>query len=506
VQESRRVIELLAPKEMAEADRLTIEAGTPGIALMESAGLAVADAVATRHPLGTRVVVLAGPGNNGGDGFVAARILRERGYPVQAALLGDRARLAGDAALAANRWKGPVAAATPDIVAGADVVVDALFGAGLARPIEGEAARLVEAVNASPAAVVAVDLPSGVSGETGAVLGTAIRAGTTVTFFRRKPGHLLMPGRAHAGRIRVADIGIRERVLAAIRPKTFANEPPLWLPAWSPPAAEGHKYARGHAVVVSGGAAATGAARLAAAAALRAGAGLVSVASPPDAVAVNAAQLTAVMVKPFDGAGAFAALLSDPRFTAVAVGPGNGVGEGTRALTFAALAGDRGVVLDADAVTSHRDAPAALFAAVAAMPGGRVVLTPHEGEFARLFPDLAAGAGHALAKTDRARQAARRSGAVVVLKGADTVIAAPDGRAAINCNAPPWLATAGSGDCLTGIVTGLLALGMPAFEAAAMSAWMHGEAAADIGPGLIAEDIAPALKPLIARLVAMAAG
>jgi len=492
------LIELLTPDEMGRADRLTIAAGTPGIALMERAGLAVADAVATRHRLGTRVLVLAGPGNNGGDGFVAARVLRERGYPVRLALLGEVAGLAGDAALAAGRWRYAVEAATPAAICGADVIVDALFGAGLARPLDGIAAQIVAAVNASPAEVVAVDLPSGVSGLDGAALGAAVEAAVTVTFFRRKPGHLLFPGRAKAGKLRVADIGIDAAVLAEIGPATFANEPPLWLAQLPVPRADGHKYARGHAVVVSGGPTHTGAARLAAAAALRAGAGLVTVASPPEAAPVNAAQLTAVMLRVFDGAAGLAALLADSRLNAVVVGPGVGVGEGTRGLVAACLDGARAVVLDADALTSHRDAPQALFAAIGGRAGA-VVLTPHDGEFARLFPDLAA----VRAKPERARAAAARSGAVVLLKGPDTVVAAPDGRAAINHNAPPWLATAGAGDTLAGIIAGLLAAGMAGFEAAAAAAWMHGAAAAAVGPGLTAEDLAPALRPVVAGLAEM---
>lgn len=496
------MIELLTPDEMGEADRLTMAAGLAGSVLMEAAGFAVADAVATRHRLGTRILVLAGPGNNGGDGFVAARVLKERGYPVRLALLGAREALRGDAAAAAARWRGAIEAATPAAVAGADVIVDALFGAGLARPIEGPAAAVIAAVAASGARVVAVDLPSGVSGASGAVLGIAAPADVTVTFFRRKPGHLLMPGRALCGRLRVVDIGIEPAVLDQIAPATFADEPPLWRGAWRPPGLEGHKYSRGHALVVSGGPSATGAARLAAIAALRAGAGLVTLASPPAAMLVNAAHLTAVMLRKAAGAAELAAILDDRRFTAVAAGPGLGLGEATAAIAEAALASGRAVALDADALTVFQDDPARLFGAVAAA-AGPVVVTPHEGEFARLFPDLAATTPAAPAsKVERARAAAARSGAIVVLKGPDTVVAAPDGRAAIAANAPPWLATAGSGDTLVGIVTGLLAGGMAGFEAAAMAVWLHGEAGTEAGPGLIAEDLAPALRPVIARLVA----
>jgi hydroxyethylthiazole kinase-like uncharacterized protein yjeF len=498
------VSHLLTTREMARADRLTIDAGTPGIELMDRAGFAVADAVASRHPLGRRVLVVAGPGNNGGDGFIAAQVLRERGYPVRLMLLGDRERLSGDAAEAARRYRGPAEPADPARVADCEIVVDALFGAGLARPLDGVAVALVEAINGCGAAVVAVDLPSGVSGDSGKVMGAAVRAADTVTFFRRKPGHLLEPGRGLCGRLRVADIGIPASVLDEIAPTTFANDAELWRAAWRPPRQYGHKFDRGHAVVLSGPMHATGAARLAAGAALRAGAGLVTVASPPDAVAVNAAHLTAVMLRPVDGAAALAAMLADRRFTAVAAGPGLGVGEGTRALVRAALDGPRAVVLDADALTSFRDDPGALAAAIGSRGAGHpVVMTPHEGEFARLFPDLGPDTA---AKTERTREAARRTGAVVVLKGPDTVIAAPDGRACINANAPPWLATAGSGDVLTGIVAGLAAGGMAGFEAAAMAVWVHGEAGTIAGPGLIAEDLAPALKTVVARLVTESGG
>ncbi|MQT12065.1 NAD(P)H-hydrate dehydratase [Segnochrobactrum spirostomi] len=491
--------ELLTPEEMGRADRLTIESGIPGFALMEAAGYAVADAVANRIPLGRRVLVLAGPGNNGGDGFVAARVLADRGYRVRLMLLGTREVLKGDAAIAAGGWRGAVEPASPDGVRDADVIVDALFGAGLDRPLGGIAASLVDAANASGALIVAVDLPSGISGKTGAILGTAIAAAITITFFRRKPGHLLYPGRAHCGRVRAVEIGISDDVLAAIGPSAFANAPALWRAHWSAPRADGHKYDRGHAVVVSGPAHATGAARLAAGAALRVGAGLVTVAAPPDAVAINAAHLTAVMVRGFEGAAGLDSFLADRRFNSVVIGPGLGADADTRALVATVLAGERGVVLDADALTAHRDDPAALFARIA----GRLratVMTPHAGEFARLFPDLAADP--ALPKTDRARMAAARSGAVIVLKGADTVVAAPDGRLAINENAPPWLATAGSGDVLSGLIGGLVAQGMPAFEAAAMAVWVHGAAGDAVGPGLIAEDLAPAVRGVIAKLVA----
>jgi hydroxyethylthiazole kinase-like uncharacterized protein yjeF len=489
------MFELLTTAEMADADRLAIASGMAGGELMESAGRAVAEAVAERHPSGSRIVVVAGPGNNGGDGFVAARLLAERGARVEVMLLGDVGRLKGDAALAAKKWTGPVAAAEPRALAGAEVVIDALFGAGLDRPVEGRAQALIEAINAGDAPVYAVDLPSGINGTSGAALGVAVKAARTITFFRKKPGHLLLPGRLHCGTVAVADIGIPASVLAKIAPKTFENVPALWRGHFPVPKHEGNKYNRGHAVVVSGPSWSTGAARLAARGALRAGAGLVTIASPRDALAVNAAASLAVMVRPVDGAAELAKFLSDRRLNALAIGPGVGVGEATCERVLAALKGDRAVVLDADAITSFAADPQRLAKALRVRSAQATILTPHEGEFSRYFGALDDKI-QALLKLERTRLAAKLVGAVVVLKGADTVVAAPDGRAAIAANAPAYLATAGAGDVLTGMATGLLAQGMPAFEAAAAAVWLHGEAAAAFGPGLIAEDLPEQLPRL----------
>ncbi len=494
--------ELLTNDEMAEADRRTIASGIGGLVLMEQAGTAVARAVMARHPPGSRIAVLAGPGNNGGDGFVAARHLRTAGYRVVMTLIGAADRLKGDAAEAARRWGGPVVAADVLDLAGMDVVVDAVFGAGLDRPVAGTARVAIAAMNATNVPIVAVDLASGINGTTGAVMGVAVRASESVTFFRKKPGHLLEPGRSYCGQVRVADIGIRRQVLEFIRPTTFANDPALWRSQLPVPGETGHKYHRGHVVVVSGTLSHTGAARLGAFAALRGGAGLVTIASPRDALAVNAAASLAVMVRPVDGADEFGDFLSDRRFNAVVLGPGAGVGAPTRAMALAALGGERAVVLDADALTSFAEKPDALFAAINA--GGKIVLTPHAGEFARLFGG-SAEVRDAASKLAAARAAARLSGAVVLYKGPDTVIAAPNGRAAINANAPPWLATAGSGDVLAGLIAGLLAQGMPAFEAAAAAAWIQGEAANAGGPGLISEDLAPRFAEVFRRLLGKAA-
>jgi len=492
------MLELLTTAEMSEADRLTIAAGTLGIVLMENAGRAVADRAAAVAPDG-RIVVVAGPGNNGGDGFVAARLLAERGHSVRVCFVGDRARLKGDAALAVARWSGPTDEARPAAFGDCDLIVDALFGAGLDREVEGLPRTVIEAINASGRPVVAVDLPSGVNGTTGQVMGVAIQAAHTVTFFRRKTGHLLLPGRLHCGAIEVADIGIPDSVLARIKPAAWINEPPLWGPLFPVPTSAGHKYSRGHAVVVSGGLSTTGAARLAARGALRAGAGLVTIASPTEALAVNAAASLAVMVRPVDGAPELAEFLADRRRNAVLLGPGGGVGPGLREQVAKALASEAAVVLDADALTSFAEDRAFLEAAIARRSGRGVVLTPHEGEFSKLFRLIAKNT-QVHAKLEKARAAAKAVGAIVLFKGPDTVVAAPDGRAAIANNAPPTLATAGSGDVLAGMIAGLLAQGMPAFEAASAAVWLHGAAAAEFGPGLISEDLPDALPAVYRRL------
>ena len=476
---------LFSVAEMYAADAAAARAGTPGLTLMENAGRAVADAIVRRW--GTRpVAVLCGPGNNGGDGFVVARLLAEAGWPVRLGLLGDRERLKGDAAAMAARCEGPVETLDLALLEGEPLVVDALFGAGLTRPLEGAALALAEACTGRGLSCVAVDIPSGVHGDTGEVLGGSFEAAVTVTFARRKYGHLLLPGRARAGEVVVADIGIPEAAIDGLALQVHENAPALWQALLPRPGAGDHKYSRGHALVVGGDGAHSGAARLAARAALRVGAGLVTVHAPEAALPVYAPQLTAVMVATLDDLGA---ALADERRNALLIGPGCGVSPATRARTLQALGVGKRCVLDADALTAFRDEPAALFAAL----GPDAVLTPHEGEYRRLF----AHEGDRLA---RARAAAAECGAVVVLKGADTVITAPDGRAAINANAPPSLATAGSGDVLAGFILGLLAQGMPAFEAAAAGVWLHGAAAAAFGPGLIAEDLSESLPGVLRDL------
>lgn len=481
---------LLSVQEMVRADQLTIRSGISGEVLMEAAGLAV-----TRHIMGrydqVKTLVLCGPGNNGGDGFVIARLLAEAGWSVELALLGPVDKLSGDAAIMAGRWPGTLSGTllplTPEIIQDHGLVVDAIFGAGLSRPIDGVVAEVIDRINSLKLNVVAVDVPSGVDGNSGQGLGAVLRAKSTVTFFRRKPGHLLYPGRDYCGVLEVADIGILNRVLKDIAPETFANDPDLWRDQWPGLNYIGHKYTRGHGVVISGGPAQGGAARLAARAALRIGAGLVSIACPEDAVLPHASQLTAVMIKAFDGSGDIEGLLADPRLGHWCVGPGAGVTAQTKSHVLKILAAGRHCVIDADGLMVFTPKPNELFTAIKQadhMP----VLTPHAGEFARLFPDITDPKG-SQGKLAAARAAAVRSGAVMLYKGPDTVIASPDGRAVINHSAPPTLATAGAGDVLAGLCLGLMAQGMPTFEAACAAVWIHGAAAKVFGPGLISEDI-----------------
>jgi hydroxyethylthiazole kinase-like uncharacterized protein yjeF len=477
------VLELLDSLEMARADRAAVALGVPVSTLMENAGRAIAEAIMGRRPV-QPLTVLCGPGNNGGDGYVAARLLAERGWPVRVASLGAAG---GAAAEAAARWSGLVEPLTPSSIEGDGLIIDALFGAGLSRPLEGVAAEIAAGV--ARWRVVAVDVPSGVSGD-GRILGPAFSAALTITFARKKPAHVLYPSRARCGEIVLADIGLPEAAIREARATAWENQPELWLGEFPWPAAETHKHRRGRVAVASGGPSRTGAARLAARGALRAGAGLVTMLSPPNAILVNAAHLTAIMLEAVADEAELAARAE--AFDAVVLGPAYGLGDATRRAVATAAARNVPLVLDADALTSFADDPASLFAVL----HERCVLTPHEGEFGRLFPDLA--------KQERTLQSTRaasaRAGCTIVRKGPDTIVAAADGRAAVNVNAPPFLATAGSGDVLAGIIAGLMAQGMAGWQASSAAAWMHGAAGARIGPGLIAEDISEALPAVLSDL------
>lgn len=477
---------LLSVAQMNEADRLTMASGTPGVLLMQRAGEAVAREIESRFTP-RPVSVLCGPGNNGGDGFVVAAKLAQSGWPVRVALLGSVEALPADARHHARRWQGNVEPLAPGIIEDAGLVVDALFGSGLNRHLPASVAGLLAYASRRGVPLVAIDIPSGIAGDSGENWGAAA-AVCTVTFERKKPGHLLLPGRDLCGPVAVADIGIPPAVLNSLGLDTWENTPDLWRANLPQLQASGNKYSRGHALLY-GGFPMTGAARLAARAAARSGAGLTTIAVPEHAFGIYASSLTSIIAHPLSGDQDIFRLLEERRYSAYLIGPGAGVDDATRARALAMLATLKPVVLDADAISVFASRPEDLYQAIR----GPCVLTPHEGEFSRIFD--AAGD-----KLTRARRAARRSGAVVVLKGADTVIAAPDGRAAINSNAPSTLATAGAGDVLGGIILGLLTQGMDAFPAAAAAVWMHGDAASEFGLGLLAEDLPDLLPSALRRL------
>jgi ADP-dependent NAD(P)H-hydrate dehydratase / NAD(P)H-hydrate epimerase len=479
--------ELLTVAQMADADRLTSDGGLTGEQLMERAGAAVAQEIRRRWTPRS-VTVLCGPGNNGGDGFVAANCLVHHGWPVRIALLGGLEGLRGDAQTHARRWQGAIQPLNADAVTGSELIVDAVFGAGLKRPPAGAVSDALQAAMRAKIPIVAVDVPSGVMGDSGEAHG-AIAANCTVTFARKKPGHLLLPGRELCGEVVVADIGISDATIDSLKIDAWENSPPLWRERMPWPGAAGNKYTRGHALLY-GGYPMTGAARMAARAAARIGCGLTTLAVPEVGWPVYAAALTSIMVQPLRRDEDLPPLLSDRRYSAFSIGPGAGVSVATRRHALSMLGTSKPVVLDADAISVFAERPQELFEAIA----GPTVMTPHEGEFKRIF-DIDGD------KLQRARGAAQHCGAVIVLKGADTIIAAPDGRAAINSNAPPTLATAGSGDVLGGLILGLLAQGMDAFHAAAAAVWIHGACAAGFGPGLLAEDL-PDLVPGVLRMLA----
>lgn len=486
-QEFERI--LIGPREMGQVDVDAAASGINPFRLMQNAGEAVAALALAHYPAALRFVVLCGPGNNGGDGYVAAASLLRSAASVAVYGLGVE-DLKGDAALARAAYEGAVEPLAAYAARSGDVVIDAIFGAGLARDVPSDVARIAAEVSVLRLPVIAADIPSGVDGETGEVRGAAFAASHTVTFMARKPGHLLLPGRELCGRLHVFDIGIPKRLVAARAGRLWENGPGLFSAALSGPTADSHKYARGHVAVFSGGPTTSGAARLSAAAALKAGAGAVTLVSPPEALAVNAAHLDAVMLREAD-TRAIRAMLSDHRVSAFVVGPGYGVSPALRELALSLLT--KPTVLDADALTAFANEPKSLFEAIRA-EGATVVMTPHEGEFGRLFPDLSTTSG---SKVERARKAAARSGAVIVYKGSDTVIAAPDGRAAINANAPADLATAGSGDVLSGITAAMLAHSAPAFEAACAAVWIHGQAGKIAGRGLTAETLVDVIPQAI---------
>jgi ADP-dependent NAD(P)H-hydrate dehydratase / NAD(P)H-hydrate epimerase len=475
---------LLTVQQMSQADLQTVKDGLPAVQLMENAGSSVAAIIVGRWAL-QPVLILCGPGNNGGDGFVVARRLREAGWPVRLALLGSVEALKNETAEHAQHWGAAIETLGPEVLGDAKLVVDAIFGAGLARPLTGAAKATLEAAANQGLTLIAIDIPSGVMGDSGESVG-AVQSHLTVTFFTKKPGHLLLPGRRLCGETIVTNIGISENVLNSIKPNTFENHPFLWQHALPTLKDDGHKYQRGHALIF-GGYPMTGAARLAASAAARIGAGLTSIAVSQESLHAYASGLMSIMIKPIKNDGDLNVLLADPRFSSYLIGPGASIGDATQMMTLKLLAIKKPMVIDADAITSFREKPQLLFDGII----GPCVLTPHEGEFARIFSLDGS-------KLERGRKAAALSGAVVVLKGSDTIIASPDGRAVINSNAPANLATAGTGDVLSGMILGLLCQGMDPFLACCAAVWMHGAAANRFGVGLIADDL-PSLIPAVRR-------
>lgn len=479
---------LLTPGAMARADQFAISQGVSGAALMEAAGQAISDAILARWaPRPT--AVLCGPGNNGGDGWVAARFLAQRGWPVRVFSACAIGALKGDAAGAAKGWTGPVEALDACDPGPFGLVIDALFGAGLSRPLDGEAARLAAACGHG-ATVVSADVPSGLDGLRAKAGGPVFQAALTVTFHRLKPAHVLQPGRALCGEIVCADIGIPAGWEQEAVPCGELNHPDLWPVAGLELEAGAHKHARGRLLVLSGPPGAGGAARLAAKAGLLGGAGFVTLACPPGAVAEAA--VDPLLVTRALGEGDFSAALASARASAAVLGPGAGPDEALKARVAAACAARIPLVLDADALSVFADAPETLFSQL----HPRCVLTPHAGEFERLFPGLASGA---INKIEAAREAARLTHAVIVFKGPDTVIAAPGGAVRVNVHASARLATAGTGDVLAGLTGALLAQGQMPFDAACAAVWLHGDAGRRLGPGASAGDLLAGLPDALGR-------
>ncbi|MBI1236269.1 MAG: NAD(P)H-hydrate dehydratase [Alphaproteobacteria bacterium] len=483
---------ILSVNDHRAVDTFAAANGAPGPVLMENAGAAVSREIMARWSP-RRALILCGPGNNGGDGFVIARHLQAAGWPVVVSLYADREAYRGDAAAMLAKWTGPCLPIAKTGLDGCDLVVDALFGAGLSRPLARDAFRLAHQAADYDVPFVAVDVPSGVDGDLGKPQGCAFKADLTVTFHRFKAAHLLELGRSLCGEIVLADIGIPEGWEAEAEPLATVNGPDLWpaLPRLSPRTI--HKHQRGRLCVVSGPASATGAARLAAEAGLRAGAGLVTLLSPPGALQVNAMHLTEVMLQRFEGVEGLLQALDDRRATAAVIGPGCGVGAETKELVIAATAREAALVLDADALTSFEGDADHLFSHLRAND----VLTPHDGEFRRLFPDLF---GFERSKIERVRLAAKQAGCTIICKGPDTVIASPGGEVRVNVHADPALATAGAGDVLAGMIGGLLARGASGLDAASAAVWLHGDAGIRRGTGLIAGDLPDILPEVFADL------
>ncbi len=482
-------MEILSTEQIYQIEQATLQEGDLGCVLMENAGFSVTQQI-NHYYKPCRVLVICGPGNNGGDGFVIARLLQEGGWQEVAVMLyGEMDRLKGEAKIAATKYGGDIIPFDYNIVREFDLIIDAIFGVGLNRDIDDVLCDAIDVINRYGKDVVAVDIPTGVNGDTGQIMGAAIKASLTVTFSRKKLGHVLMPGKGRVGEIVVADIGISEGFIQQLDVNIWDNNLSLWGDKFPLPTSEQHKYDRGHVVVVGGPIKSTGAACLASVSALRIGAGLVSVACPESALMVYATKLTSVMTKSIVTAQDYTDFIGDKRKNVILIGPGTGVNDMTKERVLQSLEFKKNCVLDADALTIFQDDPQLLFDSI----DSQVVLTPHEGEFARIFK-IEGG------RLEKARQAAKISGAIVVLKGADTVIAHPGGEVVINDVAPPWLATAGSGDVLAGIIAGLMANNMSPFDAACAGVWVHSQAANLAGIGMISESLPDFIPQVLAEI------
>jgi hydroxyethylthiazole kinase-like uncharacterized protein yjeF len=489
---------LMTAEQSQTADAWAQANGQSLIDLMEQAGRAVAETVVDYadkpENFTDEIIILCGPGNNGGDGYVAARYLKDWGYRVHIMRAeNDMEPDSADASAMALRWTGSIDEFDDARIKVAAIVVDGLFGVGLTRPIEGAYADIIRAANESDVFRIAIDIPSGLSADTGCQLSDAcFMADATITFTCRKPGHLIAPGRfisGGLGHIRIADIGLPEQFFDACPSTIFENDPTLWSAFYPHAGPYSHKYDRGHMLVLGGREPALGASRLASLAGLRIGAGLVTLAAPSETYNVQASTLTDVMVRRMDSNFGFIGMLADKRINTVLLGPGAGVHEKTAELIFETLKKNKKLVLDADALSSL----VGRLSQLQSFGKQEIVFTPHEGEFKRLFPELPFEEN----RLNAVRHAAKQTGAVIALKGVSTIVAAPDGRAAINVCAPAWLSIGGTGDVLAGITTGLIAQGMPIFEATCAAVWLHSQAGMKAGKGMIASDLLQTLVEVL---------
>lgn len=486
---------ILSVDQMREAERNACSNGISSFDLIASAGVCAFEVVRELYKKDERILVACGSGNTGGKGLIAAQLLNSAGYDISVALLGQPEFMTGDARQALDKLDLPLTSLSDTNPAAFTLIVDALLGMGINRPVSGELAQWINQANSCNASIVSIEIPTGISGDSGSVMGTSIKAKYTVTYFRKKIGHILYPGKHHCGNIHVCQIGIEPFVLDTFQPNLFENTQELWSSALPEIGWHSHKYTRGHTVVVAGHSTSTGAARLAARSALRSGAGLVTLACPTSSAHVVAAHVTAEMIRIINSPTEFENMLADNRISAVVLGPGMGVGANTREMVKTALSSNAAIVLDADALTSFEHYLADLIDAISGAKND-VILTPHAGELQRLFGKELAPRREYIevvsifkSKIELTQAAARLCNATVLFKGPDTVIASSDGSCMINTNAPPWLATAGSGDVLSGTIAGWLSQGVSPFMAAGIGCWMHAEAANLVGPGLIATDI-----------------